>query len=205
MYKERHKDLKIIIILRNPAERAWSNFMMHRQYNIEPLDDFQEACKPSVIQQRLNDNWSISFDYIGWGMYYEQVKAFTEEFKNVKILLYDRFCENSTDVVREMFSFLEVDAGAMPDTATRYNVAGNIKPGILAASLFKQNPVKSFFKLLIPYKTRQKLWHKILKRSTDQGQMPADIRKDIIRQYYEDDILNLQRLIKQDIALWLKN
>ena len=98
VYQEKYIDLKIIIVLRNPAERAWSHFTMKKNYEQEPLDNFKEAVGPELVDRRLKEGWNIGYDYIGFGMYYEQVKAFLEEFPHVKLLLYDDFCNDAMRV-----------------------------------------------------------------------------------------------------------
>ena len=86
--KENYKKIKIIILLRNPAERAWSNYMYLRRNMKEPLD-FKKAIDLKHIEKRMKEGESPSYDYIGLGKYFEQVRAFKNEFKAVKIVFFD--------------------------------------------------------------------------------------------------------------------
>ena len=203
VYREKHKDLKIIIILRNPAERALSHFMMNRRQG-EPLEDLMEAVKLEVIDRRLEENWSlVYYDYVGFGMYHEQVRAFMEEFPHAKVFLYDEFCVDALKVVREIFAFLGVDKGFTSDVGIRHNVSGDTRFGLLDRLVHAQYPLKRLLKLFVPHEMRQRLMHKVDEKNIQRKQMPDDIRKELIERYYKDNILKLQKLINRDLSSWL--
>lgn len=69
VYGGLYENLRIIIILRNPAERAYSHFMLHKRGYKEPLD-FEKAIEPGTIAARRRDNWDIFYDYTGCGADY---------------------------------------------------------------------------------------------------------------------------------------
>lgn len=69
IYGGLYEKLRIIIILRNPAERAYSHFMLHKRGYKEPLD-FEKAIEPGTIAARRRDNWDIFYDYTGCGADY---------------------------------------------------------------------------------------------------------------------------------------
>lgn len=203
VYRERYKDVKIIIILRNPAERAWSHFMVMRRDEQEPLKDFTEAIKPETVHKRLSGKWDCNFDYIGWGMYYEQVKAFMEEFPRVKVFLYDEFCNDRLKVMKEIFNFLGVDEDFMPDVRTKYNLSGEPRFKILHKFIAGQYPMKGFLKSFIPHNIRFMIKYKVFKKNLQQRKMPDDIKKELIR-LYGNDFLKLQKLIKKDLSRWVE-
>ena len=87
--------------------------------------DFEEAIKDGVIGKRREHN--IGYDYVGYGMYYKQIKAFLENFSHVNIFLYESFKANNMKVIKEIFRFLGVDDSFNPDITYKYNAAGKIK------------------------------------------------------------------------------
>ena len=92
IYGNKYDQLKIVIILRNPIQRAWSHYMMHVRDNKTKLS-FAESITPKVIDERLSNGATIGYDYIGFGMYYNQVQLFMQTFTNVKILIYSILIE----------------------------------------------------------------------------------------------------------------
>lgn len=201
VYGEKYKDLKIIIILRNPAEVAYSMFMMKIRDNQEPIHDFREAIKPDVITERIRNRWAVDFDYPSIGMYYESVNAFMKEFPNIRIFLYDDFSRDNLDVVKEIFDFLGVDRGFVPNLETRYNISGKSRFGPINA-MVSNYYLKKFIKGFIPMGILQKLKSRVSKSILEKEDMPTDIRKELMK-YYEDNIVCLQKLINKDLSKWL--
>ena len=205
VYRENYEKLKIIIILRNPADRAWSHFMVYQRDGKEPIEDFKEAIKPEVYNKRLEDNKGFPVglgDYIGLGMYYEQVDAYLREFQDVKIFLYDDLCRDTLKVVREIYSFLGVSEGFTPDVKKRYNISGESKVKLLNTFVTHNYRMKDFLKSFIPFKMRDIIRHIIFEKNTQRKEMPEDIRRELIK-LYKDDIIKLQKLIKRDLSSWL--
>jgi hypothetical protein len=67
------KDIKIIIILRNPVDRAYSNYMHHIRDGTEPLS-FEEALMAE--KEREKESWWRGYQYRDGGRYYNQVEAY---------------------------------------------------------------------------------------------------------------------------------
>lgn len=204
IYGERHRQLKIIIVLRNPAERAWSHFiMMYKRDRIEPMD-FHEAIEAKIVNQRLQDNpFEIGRDYIGGGMYYEQVKAFVDEFPAVRVFLYEELSENILKVVKDIFSFLSVDTSFTPDVGTRFNVSGEVRSRLLHTIVEGQYPLKSIFKSLVPHQMRKMIKYKLQEKNVRRQEMPSGIKKELTMKYFKDDILKLEALLKKNLSMWL--
>lgn len=203
IYRDSHKDLKIIIILRNPPDRAWSHFMERRRDGEEPLTNFKDALK--VPKERLGDSLRLNIridDYIAYGMYFDQVNAYTQEFQYVKIFLYDELCKDALKLIKEIFLFLGVDEGFIPDMKIRYNISGESKFNLINALMTKEYPLKVFLRPFIPCEIRGKIRHKILEKNMLRKEMPGEIRKELIN-LYKNDILKLQKLINKDLSLWL--
>jgi hypothetical protein len=200
IYGSEYKDIKIIIILRNPAERAFSQYKLLVRDALESLD-FEEAIKADVIERRREIR--IGYDYVGFGMYYQQVKAFLEHFSNVKVFIYEDFRNNNMKVIKEIFRFLKVDDAFTPKISLRYNVAGRVKLRWLHDFVFfKKSFIKDFLKPFIPYDLEMKIRHKIIEKNAHQWEMTPDTKKKLIL-IYKDDIYKLQGLLNKDLSIWL--
>ena len=69
---------RIIAVLRNPADRAYSNFLHCVQVGREPLGSFAEALQAE--QSRMRDKWGPLWYYKHKGFYYAQVKRYLDTF-----------------------------------------------------------------------------------------------------------------------------
>lgn len=205
IYRERCKEVKIIIILRNPIDKAWSSHIMHLRDGIEPIKDFSIVIEPNVIQKRLKDGWFPGFDYIGGGMYYEQVNAYVREFPYVKVFLYEDLLNEPNKLLKETFSFLGVDDGFVSDTTLKHNISGRSSSKFSDYLLYvvaKRNPVKNLLKLIMPYDVRSRMKSKALTMMLKKQEMPDETRKKL-REIYREDILKLQGLIGRNLSAWL--
>jgi hypothetical protein len=195
---------KIIIILRNPIERAYSAYTHLVRDNREYLS-FEKALEQE--EYRKKNNWEFIWFYKSVGFYYQQVKAFIDNFDLVKIYLYEDLKENPLALIQDIFRFLEVDDNFFPDLNTIYNVSGIPKNKWLHEFLTKQNYIKlilkPFVKFFISENKRRKIVEKIRTKNLQKIPMKLETR-DYLKNIYKKDILKLQDLIKRDLSCWLR-
>lgn len=200
LYGNDYKKLKIVIILRNPVERAYSQFMHNKRDYSESLD-FERAFLPETIRKRLNNNWNIFYDYIGFGLYFRQVKAYLNEFPSVKILFYDNFASNQAQVMKELCEFLNVDY-IEHIKLERYNRSGVPRANYINKLLHNPSQLKDLIKRFLPIEMRQKIKEKI----SEINMRPAEItpeQRNYLSLIYKEDISNLAKLLNKDLTPWL--
>ena len=83
---EKDAEIPIIIVLRNPIDRAYSSYLYHVRNGREKLS-FEGAL--NVEEERLTENWAWGWFYVSGGLYAEQVKAYTDKFERVLVLLFE--------------------------------------------------------------------------------------------------------------------
>lgn len=199
-------DAKLIVVLRNPIDRAFSNFLHKVRDHLEPISDFQLAYREE--KNRMLKGWSPSWHYINMGFYYQQIKPYFEQFgsKQIKVYLYEDFKHHLPDLLVDIFKFLQVDPNFMPDINTRLNEgAGVPKNKFIYQLLSKNNPIFSACKSLIPQPFHQSMIHTIQtvrKQNMVQPQLSPQARNEL-KEIYREDILQLQTLIQRDLSHWL--
>jgi hypothetical protein len=106
---------KIIIMLRNPANRAFSLYNWMAQEGYEYASSFQEALKleETRVNQRKPDwykpNYYWGYLYFRSGLYHDQVKRYLELFKeNVLLIKFEDFARDPRRSYREVCSFLQI-------------------------------------------------------------------------------------------------
>ena len=195
-------DIKIIIMLRKPVDRAFSAYLHVSRGKKENLS-FEEALK--IEKERLKQNPTLSpmVNYQDMGMYYKMVKSYLDNFKNVHIIFYEDFKKNTNLSVKNTFKFLNVDSNISIDTTKKHNVGGKVwRYQWLKDLFFKKSYIKVIIKNLLPKKLVKNIFSKIefiiKKRSTP---MSKQIRKELLLSYTED-ITKLEELLKIDLKHW---
>ena len=198
-------EAKLIAILRDPVERAYSQFWMHFSRNLEPIADFAQAMQAE--SELTRSNWSPRWYYKQRGFYYAQLKRYFDLFEReqIKVYLYEDFQTNSLSVLQDIFRFLGVDDTFIPNTDQKHNVTLIHKNKALHQFLTQSNPIKSLLHPLLPSKLRQRFALKLRELNLDKKpQLLPEVRRQLIEEYRED-ILKLQELIQKDISHWLES
>ena len=196
------EQVKIVIALRNPVDRAFSQYMHKLRDGAESLS-FEEALEKE--QWRKENNWHFDHQYVERGMYYNQVKAYLDNFPSVKIYLSEDLRSDSAGVVNSLEDFLGIDRAPL-DFGDELNVSGEPKVEALNKFLKKKNPIKSFLGKLLPKelrrRTRLKVQSTVYKYNLEKKEMNPETRERL-RKVFHNDILQLQDLIKRDLSSWL--
>jgi hypothetical protein len=199
------KDIKIVISLRHPADRAFSNYLHHVRDGLESLA-FSEAIKAEPW--RKQNGWWWGFEYVTVGFYADQVKAYLDAFghEHVLILLYDNLVISPLDLMRTLFQFLDVDQPFLPNMSVKYNVSGIPQNRFLQQFLKKPHPIKKILRPFVPPRLRQRITANLKNRVSSKlvkPVFPPEVRRELIDIYYED-IQRLQSLIDLDLSHWLR-
>lgn len=197
-------DVKLIAILRNPVERAYSQFLSLVQRDFEPLTDFGQALAAEA--ERISNNWSPRWYYKERGFYYTQLQPYFNLFNRdrIKIFLYEDLKSDSSGLVKEVFNFLGVDNTFTPNISRKHNVTRVPKNRSLYRLISQPNPIKSLLRPFLPPNLRRDITSKLTDISVkSKPDIKPEIRHRLIEEYRED-ILRLQDLIQRDLSQWLK-
>jgi hypothetical protein len=116
------------------------------------------------------------------------------------VFLFEDFRQNPTRKVNELFDFLEVDSGFVPDTSTRHNPAGVPRNRFLNRLYFDPTLIRTV-KAILPNGAQQ--FAKWIRQSNLQPppKFPDDLRAKLL-DHFRDDILRLESLIDCDLSSW---
>lgn len=194
--------VKLIAVLRNPVDRAYSNYLYLRRKGEEPLRDFAEALAEEP--KRISENWIHIWHYKQQGFYYQQLKRYFDLFdrSQIRIYLYDDLEKKTTNTLQDIFHFLGVDSGFVPSTDVKYNISGLPKNKSLHSFLSERHAIKDIFKLFIPRKLLKRIAIEVRNLNLTKPVLSQDLR-DLLIAEYQVDILKLQNLINRDLSDWL--
>jgi hypothetical protein len=200
-YQSQATSLKIIIILRNPVERAFSHYVFNVLRGLENLT-FEESLKPETIISR--ELIHRSFNYINFGKYYEQVRAYLQFFTHTRVFLFEDL-KDPDHLVQECFKFLQVseDFHINPNIFT--NPSGIPRNRTLVKILRSSTFTSRIIKKLTPQKFRPNLIrfrYRLLNKFLDKPRINIETAQ-YLKQIYQEDIIKLQGLINKDLKDWL--
>jgi hypothetical protein len=108
-----NRNIKLIILLRNPIERAFSHWNMETKYaNVIDTLPFGEAIRNERFRLRTYlPEQHGHFSYIDRGFYTEQLRRFKRLFPDEQLLIlkYDDFKNEQEKTLRQVFEFIGVD------------------------------------------------------------------------------------------------
>ena len=196
-------NLKIIILLRNPAARAWSHYLLKSSHYREPLP-FNEAIHPETIDKRLASGMSYSYDYIGFGRYEGQVRAFMQTFPHCKVWIFEEFCRDLAGHMAEIADFLGIAMDGALLSGHVVNPSGRLRNSAsewLARNIMEPSWWKTVLKSMLPYRIRRGMKLRAWKGLTRPDPMPEDVRRKLA-EVYSGEINRLETLLGRSLQIW---
>ena len=199
-------DIKIIMILRNPVERAFSAYVHLLRDGFESLP-FEKCLE--IEEEKIKANWDTLHFCKNAGFYYKQVKAYLENFNHVKVYLYDDLEKEPLHLVSDLCQFLGVDPSFVPNNVkVKFNISGIPQVKSLQSFLVKydhplKRPLRPLFLNTIGRKNTEILVNYFRKKNLRKPKIKPETKKYLI-DLYKEDILLLQELINRDLSSWLK-
>ncbi len=116
--------VKLIAIIRDPVERAHSNWTHLWSAGLEPVGDFVQACADE--ERRIAAGWASFWHYTGLGRYGEQLEHIFTLFprEQVYVIRYRQLVDNPAATLDGIFGFLGVEQGVVTEVP-RQNVTAH--------------------------------------------------------------------------------
>ena len=191
---------KILIILRNPVERAWSHYLMNIKLGYNVLPNFTEEIRRDMATTPAG--WGITSNYFGLGLYAAQVARFYAHFKKhqIKIILFEDVIDPAQRVLDDLWAFLEIVPVELSTQNFRKNVAGVPRFPRLNRIIRNSTIIRRAHQIA-PANLKRLGELLVLSRSS----MPQLSRQDrlALLEMYKPDIEELESLIKRKLSRWL--
>ncbi len=191
-------DVKLIAILRHPADRAFSQYRMSVRVGAETLPTFREALM--VEDERVEEGASPIFHYRRQSLYYPKLARFTERFMRDRLFLltFDEFVADTAGVVRRIFDFLDVDPRFTPNVERIYN-ATRAQPASLPRRM--ERKMRVLFGRTRRESPELRIRRRRLKAVEDK--LKPAVREELI-EYFRPDVQATSELLSRDLSYWLR-
>lgn len=188
-------DAQIICGLRDPVDRAYSDYLMYlrnRGRRFQPEKEFQ----PSARWAQPDSHW------MQLGLYHDQLSRYYEAFpaRNIHVFLFDDLKASEGEVVRGIYRFLEVDEGFAPNFDTPHNVGG-VPVRMWLERFLTNGAIQRIAAPLVPKRAAD--WVRGLRmRNMDKvPPLPASLRAQLA-EHFHTDLAKTAGLVGRDLSLW---
>ena len=180
---------KLVLSLRNPAERAFSGFMMRTRRG-EMVKGFYEEL-------------TLQSSHVKESFYYRRLKRYLDLFPKaqVKVYIFEEFKKDPAKTIVDLYDFLGVDTSFVPDTSVRHN-PGAIPKVRLLNRLFFSPTLIGMAKSMVPEGLHVKLKQIQQMNLRTTPKLPADLRSKLLN-FYREDIFKLEGLLNRNLSIWL--
>ena len=181
--------VKIVASLRNPADRAFSGFLMRTRRG-ETVKGFYEELTADASHVRES-------------LYYRRLKRYFDLFppEQIKVIIFEEFRKDPVNTLIDLFGFLGVDTSFAPDTSIRHNPAGVPKIRLLNRLFFHPTLIRTA-KAVFPESVHEKLKQVQQQNLKAPPKFPPDLRTKLL-DLYREDIVKLEGLLGRDLSIWL--
>lgn len=203
---DHNPDAKIICLLRNPADRAFAQFMHHCRDGLETKRSFAAALVAE--RMRIEQGWWWGYHYLNAGYYHDDLLRFIDLFgqRQVLVLLHEDLQMDPEGTLRAVMEFLGRRLSKMPDFSLRLNAATNARRIPRSAWLHQKVSLGSPFGKLVGKALPKGLGDPV-KRAVLALNARVSPRRDLkmfdaLRIIYRSDIEATARMIGRDLTGW---
>ena len=197
--KEHNRDMKIVVCLRDPIERAYSEYRFLK---------FSRGAIWNNLEQGIQEDSRI----LEHGFYYKYLKDYFDVFprENILVLIYEDIRKDPTKFIQRIYEFLEVNSDFIaPSMNTKVNLTSFkftklgglihkkiIKP-LLKNTKWAWKLKKSIFLKKLLFK-----FSEFYSRKSKPAEEISPKTYEQLKNVYKQDIANLEKLINRDLSFW---
>lgn len=201
-------DLRLIVLLRDPVERAFSAYNYNRSRGTEPARTFGEAVTSELRGER--DDWVYGWRYLYTGLYAEHLDRYLELFprEHLGVFRFEALRIDSGAVYADVCRFLGVEPVAVPEGPVVENPTSLLTNPILRfakTTVTAAGPVKRAVRSCMPRRGRAQLGQWVLRAVDRFGSRPPSMPAAVearLRDYFREPNRQLAGLLQMELSSW---
>lgn len=184
-------DARIIVIVRDPIERAYAQYLMDYSEGAIHLP-FYEALRADW--ERSDKGWGVSQLYVELGFYTDQIRRYRATFgrDRVLVLLLEDLKKDARGVLLKVARFLGINEQAMESVDTSEAHNRYLQPKGPWARRLAGHPISRFLgERVIPRSVGVYVWEHWMQKQAPKP--PMDARAvSFLQRVYEDELIRLE-------------
>jgi len=198
------KNVKIIIILREPVSRIVSQYRFVCKKRLDPeFLSFSDSLKVEAGRVKRNELLPDLF-YTEVSKYAEQVEFYQKNFNNVHVCLYDELKENPRSLLDNLCNFLEVDGSKLPEfdfeVVNSSSGAKKLKHPLIVQKARRVGRLSLFW---LPERFKVSLREKFEGALSEPVVIP-DNEVTQLNRSFRTEIEKLQQVLGKDLGMWIR-
>lgn len=199
-------DVRLVAVLRDPVDRAYSNWAHLWADGLEPVEDFVAACEQE--EARVAAGWAPFWRYLALGRYGEQLTHLLTCFprEQLHLIRYKDLVDEPAATLDGVCRFLGVAEGVVTEVPPA-NVGTYVAPSAVnralqavfrvGASAGRHFPPQVWRKASVPL-----LW--LMQRSPQHRPVLRPDQRAALVDRFADDVAVVERLTGWDLSEWLR-
>ena len=197
--------VKLIVILRDPVERAHSNWTHLWSAGLEPEADFLRACADE--ERRITAGWASFWHYTALGKYGEQLDYALSLFPREQLLplRYRTLVDQPAATLDRICDFLGVETGILTEVP-RENVTAHPEHTLAHRAAALGMRAGTAVGRVLPGNATAAATHRLerfLQRGRRERQPLSWEQRQALLPKFEDDIKLLEKVLGEDFGDWL--
>jgi hypothetical protein len=198
--------VKLIVIVRDPVERAHSNWTHLWSAGLEPIGDFVRACAEE--DRRIAAGWASFWHYTRMGLYGEQLQYAYTLFPRdqIRVFRYRMLVDEPARTLDEICMFLGVKPGVVTEIP-RQNVTAHPEPTLAHRAVSLGMRAGNLAGRMLPGNAASAMTRpleRFLQRSKRQRQPLSWAERQALIPRFTDDIALLERILGEDFSNWVE-
>jgi hypothetical protein len=195
-------DMRVVVLLREPVERAFSSYTYLRLRGMEPEADFRTALADE--DRRRAENWHHLWHYTGMSRYADDLQVLQEGLGagQVRVWFYDDLLGDYQRVLAEVADFLDLPPFPQPPTLPKVNASGTARLDAAQRAIrwaTQNQAVRSAVKKVVPFRSRERIRSSLIRADV----IPPDVAAEL-EPLFVDDLRKLTTLVDGARPPWLE-
>ena len=208
IFKNLGRDMKFLVVFRNPVDRAYSHYL-HSKRDDHESENFEKSLELEVgrLEKYKDQSDYLSYlrhSYVHQGLYSQMIDRYLQYFSLNNFLFIhfeDELLQERDLTIKRILYFLEVDNSVLLNTNIRSNPSSKEKSKILKKLMKKRGWWRKVIKFMVPsMQLRQIIRNKIQRINITEfkaQQLNSEVKSDVLAKYFKEDISNLERIINK--------
>jgi hypothetical protein len=209
---DHNPETHLIVLLRNPIDRAYSAYWYARLRGWENKKTFEEAL--NAEKSRLQESWYKwrNNAYLYNGIYCQHIERLFNQFgkKQVHVFILDDLKKNPVEVCQKIFRLNGIHWGFTPNTTILHNRSAMAHSETFAKTfkwfLQPDNLLKRISRIFIPDRISHKIRYAVL-QVNEKNFIPPSMKPETcsrLIEFFEPHNFRLEKMLELDLSHWNK-
>ena len=208
IFKNLGRDMKFLVVFRNPVDRAYSHYL-HSKRDDHESENFEKSLELEVSRLKKHENQSdylsyLRHSYVHQGLYAQMIDRYLQYFSLDNFLFIhfeDELLQERELTIKRILEFLEIDSSVLLRTDIRSNPSSKEKSKSLKKLMNKRGWWRDVIKFMIPsVQLRQIIRNRIQRINITEfkaQQLSQEVKSNLLEKYFRKDISDLEKTLNK--------